>query len=30
MPGPMGGPRAGHVTEKAKDFKQAVKRLLKN
>ena len=29
MPGPMGGPRAGHVTEKAKDFKGAIKRLFK-
>ena len=28
MPGPMGGPRTGHVTEKAKDFKGAIKRLL--
>ena len=30
MPGPMGGPRAGHVTEKAKDFKGTTKKLLKN
>lgn len=27
MPGPMGGPRAGHVTEKAKDFKGTTKKL---
>ena len=30
MPGPMGGPRAGHVTEKAKDFKGTTKKLIKN
>ncbi len=28
MPGPMGGPRAGHVTEKAKDFKGTTKKLI--
>lgn len=27
MPGPMGGPRAGHVTEKAKDFKGTTKKI---
>ena len=28
MPGPMGGPRAGRVTEKAKDFKGTTKKLI--
>ena len=28
MPGPMGGPRTGHVTEKAKDFKGTTKKLI--
>ena len=28
MPGPMGGPRSGHVTEKAKDFKGTTKKLI--
>ena len=29
MPGPM-GPRPGHTTEKAKDFKGTTKKLIKN
>ena len=30
MPGPMGGPRAGHTLDKAKDFKGTTKKLIKN
>ena len=30
MPGPMGGPRRGQTTEKAKDFKKTTKKLVKS
>ena len=30
MPGPMGGPRRGQTTEKAKDFKKTTKKLIKS
>ena len=30
MPGPMGGPRRGMTTEKAKNFKETTKKLIKN
>ena len=30
MPGPMGGPRGGRTTEKAKDFKKTTKKLIHN
>ena len=30
MPGPIGGPRAGHTLDKAKDFKGTTKKLIKN
>ena len=30
MPGPMGGPRRGQTTEKAKDFKNTTKKLVKS
>ncbi len=30
MPGPMGGPRRGQTTERAKDFKKTTKKLIRN
>lgn len=30
MPGPMGGPRGGQTTEKAKDFKKTTKKLIRS